>query len=167
MSKTVKILFTLSIILNVLFAGVVIGMYSHGFKMKVSMRQDLEEVIKEFPPDKQALVTESIESLREKTKATKKEIRVKRKEIVAILSAPDFDPALYDRKVAELHSLMDKLGNEFADTARDLALNLDQDERKALSGIIMNRRGGGKHVYKERWDDGSEKEKRPAETEDE
>lgn len=167
MSKTVKILFALSIILNVLFAGVAIGMYSHGFKMKVSMRQDLEEVIKEFPPDKRALVTQSIESLREKTKATKKEIRAKRKEIVAILSAPDFDPALYDREVAELHSLMDKLGNEFADTARDLALQLDQDERKALSGIIMNRRGGGKHIYKERWDDGSEKEKPPVKAEDE
>lgn len=167
MSRTVKILFALSIILNVLFAGVVIGMYSHGFKMKVSMRQDLEDVVKEFPPGKQALVTESIESLREKTKATKKEIRAKRKEIVAILSAPDFDPALYDRKVAELHSLMDKLGSEFADTARDLALQLDQDERKALSGIIMNRRGGGKHIYKERWDDKSDKGQPPVKAEDE
>jgi len=158
MSKTVKILLALSIILNVLFVGVAIGMYSHGFKMKVSTRQDLEEVIKNFPPDKQALVTESIKSLREKTKATKKEIRAKRKEVVEVLSAPEFDPALYDTKVDELHSLMDELGNEFAATARDLALNLDQDERKALAEVIMKRRGG-KHMYKESWDEKSEKEK--------
>jgi len=130
------------------------------------MQQDLEEVIKEFPEDKQALVTESMESLREKTRATKKEIRAKRKEVVDVLSAPDFDPALYDRKVAELHSLMDELGNEFADTARDLALNLDQGERKALSEVIMKRRGG-KHMYKESWEGGPGKEKPPVKTEDE
>ena len=63
-----------------------------------------------------------------------------------------FDPALYDKKVAELHALMDRLGNEFAGTARDLALNLDQDERKALAEAIMKRRGG-KHGYREKWDD--------------
>ncbi len=166
MSKTVKILFALSIILNILFAGVVIGTYSYGFKMKVSTHQDLEELIKEFPKDKQVLVTQSIESLREKTKATKKEIRVKRKEIVEVLSAPEFDPALYDRKVAELHTLMARLGSEFADTARNLALNLDQDERKALSAIIMKGRGG-KHIYKESWGSDSEKDKPPVKTEDE
>lgn len=158
MSKTAKILLAVSIILNVLFAGVVIGTYSYGFKMKSSTHQELEDVVKEFPEDKRALVTESIKSLREKTKETKKEIRAKRKEVVEVLSAPEFDPALYDRKVAELHSLMDELGNEFADTARDLALNLDQDERKALSRIIMKRRGG-KHMYKEMHDDGPGKEK--------
>ena len=86
------------------------------------------------------------------TKETKKEIRERRREVLEILSAPEFDPALYDNKVAELHALMDRLGNEFAGTARDLALNLDQDERKALAEAIMKRRGG-KHGYREKWDD--------------
>ena len=152
MSKTLKILFTASIILNVLLAGVVIGTFSHDFKRKVSMRHDIDETLKEFPADKRDLVTEAVESLRERTRKTKKEIHEKRKEIVAILTAPEFDPALYDKKVTELHTLMNSLGNEFADTARGLALNLDQDERKALADVIMKRRGG-RHAYKEKWDD--------------
>ncbi len=151
MSKTFKIIFAASIILNILLAGVVIGTYSHGFRMKLSMRQDIDETLKDFPADKRALVTGAMESLRERTKETKKEIRKRRREVLEILSAPEFDPALYDKKVAELHTLMDRLGNEFAGTARDLALNLDQDERKALAEVIMKRRGG-KHAYKERLD---------------
>lgn len=152
MSKTFKIIFAASIILNILLAGVVIGTYSHDFKRKVSMRQDIDEALEEFPADKRALVTRAVESLRESTKETKKEIHEKRKEIVGILTAPEFDPALYDKKVAELHILMNSLGNEFADTARELALNLDQDERKALAEVIMKRRGK-KHVHKEKWDE--------------
>lgn len=165
MSKTFKIIFAASIILNILLAGVVIGTYSHDFKRKVLIRHDIDEVIEEFPADKRALVTEAMESLRERTMETKKEIRAKRKEIVEILTAPEFDPALYDKEVAGLHTLMNKLGSEFADTARGLALNLDQDERKALAEVIMKRRGG-KHVYKEKWDDRPGKPG-PAEDEDE
>ncbi len=142
MSKTLKIIFAASIILNILLAGVVIGTYSHGFRMKFSMRHDIDETLKDFPADKRTLVTGAMESLRESTKETKKEIRERRREVLEILSAPEFDPALYDKKVAELHALMDRLGNEFAGTARDLALNLDQDERKALAEAIMKRRGG-------------------------
>ena len=152
MSKTLKIIFAASIILNILLAGVVIGTYTHGFKAKFSPRPDIDEALKDFPADKRALVTGAMESLRERTKETKKEIRERRREVLEILSAPEFDPALYDNKVPELHALMDRLGNEFAGTARDLALNLDQDERKALAEAIMKRRGG-KHGYREKWDD--------------
>ncbi|HML96546.1 MAG TPA: periplasmic heavy metal sensor [Thermodesulfobacteriota bacterium] len=167
MSKAIKIIFAASIILNILLAGVVIGAYSHGFRAKFSMRHDIDEALKDFPPDKRALVTGAMESLRENTKETKKEIRERRREVLEILSAPEFDPALYDKKVAELHALMNRLGNEFADTARDLALELDQDERKALAEVIMKRRGG-KHVYKERRDDPPGKPgPGPADSEDE
>lgn len=165
MSKTIKVLLAASIILNVLLAGVVIGTYSHGFRAKFSMRHDIDEALRDFPADKRALVTGTIESLRERTKETKKEIRERRREVVGILSAPEFDPELYDKKVAELHALMDELGNEFADTARDLALELDQDERKALAEVIMKKRGG-KHAYKEKRD-GRPGEPSPADNEDE
>ena len=167
MSKTFKIIFAASIIINILLAGMVIGTYSHDFKRKVLIRHDIDEVIEEFPADKRALVTGAVASIRERTKETKKEIHEKRKEIVAILTAPEFDPALYDKNVDELHALMNKLGTEFADTARDLALNLDQDERKALAEVIMKRHGR-KHVYKKKWDDRPGKERPgPADSENE
>lgn len=156
MSKSMKILFAASVVLNVLFAGIVIGTCSHGFKGKFGMRHEMREVVSEFPADKQDLVKNAMKELRASTKTTKAKLREKRQEVIEVLSAPEFDPQLFDRRMKELHTIMGRLGDQYAVTAKRLALNLDQDERKALAEVIM-RKHGGPHFPKKGWDRGEDR----------
>ena len=162
MSKTIKIMLAVSVLLNVLLIGVLIGSFSHRFAGPFQMRSHMKEVIGKLPEDKQELVKNTLKELKSETSATKKKVGAKRKEIMDVLTAPEFDPALFDQKVAELHVLMGELASEVAGAAKKIASNLDQQDRIMLSELIKRRHGPGPpprppHGGWDDWDDGPDK----------
>lgn len=159
MSKTIKITLAASVLLNVLLIGILIGSFSHMLAGPFQMQKHMKEVIGKLPEDKQELVRGTMKELRSETKVTKKKVDAKREEIMEVLTAPEFDAALFDRKVAELHDLMGELASEVAEAAKKIASNLDQQDRIMLSELIKRKPGPPhpRHGGWDNWDDGTDK----------
>lgn len=136
MSKKIKFLLTISIILNFLFVGLLIGSYSKFFFHHWGMKHHFSEVAEKLPPEKQELVKKKMNELRNTHKEKKREIRKTRKEIAEILKAPEFNQQLYDQKISEMHNLYRGKAVYMAETIKELAVQLTPEERKALADMI-------------------------------
>ncbi len=159
MSKTIKITLAASVLLNVLLIGVLIGSFSHMLAGTFQKRSHMEEVIGKLPEDKQELVTSTMNELRSELRVTKKKVSAKRKEIMEVLTASEFDAALFDQKVSELHNLMGQLASEVAEAAKKIVSNLDQQDRIMMSKLNKRRPSPPplRHGGWDDWDDGPDK----------
>lgn len=142
MKKHVKIVFTISIILNMLFAGMLAGM---------AMRPDAppswrdEKLMAALSPEARSLMDENFKATHEKLHPVFLQAREKRKELIGVIEAERFDPDAYRRKAAELRSLQDKIMDSRVVTAGTLAAQLKQEDRRLMSEWLAGpRRGGGK-----------------------
>ncbi len=136
MSKKLKALFIISILLNFLFIGILIGHFSKRAAMREIVKADMTETIGHLPEDKQELILSSMKKLRDETRGTKMKTDRARKELMAVLTAAEFDPEKFDKESVELHELFGVLTRDMASTVVELAVNLDREERKALAAFI-------------------------------
>ena len=98
MSKSLRLLFVASVILNVLFAGVFVGHLPQRSDGSRSRQQRIEHFIASLPASAR-------EPFREKLKEnepTRNRIREGRKEAIAILGAEPFDENTYDRQIGQI-----------------------------------------------------------------
>ena len=137
MSKMLKIVFTISIILNVLFFGLLIGHFSHRISMHPLFKGNIIETIQNLPPNKRELVFKTIKDLKTETQSTKDEIEDNRNQILETLTAPEFDTERFEKQVKDLHLNFEELTTELSKAIIRLAQNLNQEERKALAEIIV------------------------------
>ena len=147
MSKGLKTIFIVSILLNVLFIGILIGHFSKRASIRSMMKEDMAETIRNLPEEKQELILSSMKKLRSKTHETKMKTDRARKGLMETLTAAEFNPEHFDKEVEELHALFGVLTRDMASTIVELAANLDRKERKALAAFIekahRHRRHGG------------------------
>lgn len=141
MSKGLKIFLAVSVLLNVLLIGILIGTLSHTFFWRMEKGKRVFLFHEELPPEKRELVLGALKELRSETKETRKELKKKRDEIIDVFTAPQFDAKKFDQGVAEMHAIMGKLADELAQATKKIAAGLDQQERKAL-GEAMRRSPG-------------------------
>jgi len=133
MSKKMKILIFSSLLLNVLLAGVVIGDVSHLFHKEYFVRKSVQEFASKLPGDKAALFLETVERVHLNNRDAYNQIREARKEAIKLLSAPQFDEAVYRLQVEKIHELRSLMKRRLADATIELAKQFSQAERKALA----------------------------------
>jgi uncharacterized membrane protein len=141
MSNGLKIFLAVSVLLNILLIGILIGTFSHTFMARREMRTSAAFYLKDLPPEKRELVLSTMKELRSQTAGLKKEIRSKRNEIIDVFTAPVFDPNKVDRKVAEMHAIMGELAHKLADATKQIAEGLTPEERKELGEAIRRSPG--------------------------
>lgn len=141
MSKSLKIFLAVSVLLNVLLIGVLIGTFSHTILWRMEKGKRTFTLVKELPPDKREKVLETMKKMGKESRRTRKKIKKVRDEVINIFSAPEFDAELFDRKVAEMHALMGELTDDIAEETKKMALELSPEERKEIADTI--RRGPG------------------------
>jgi len=139
MSRNIKIVLTASIILNVLFLGILIGLFSDDFKKHKNMRSQMHSSIDKLPKEKAKLVKKTMRSLHKETKKTRKQVRKTRKNINNIISAPEFDESAYDAEIKNLQELQAEIMKKFGKVTKELALQLEQDERKVIAELLKKR----------------------------
>ena len=145
MSKRIKIIFIVSILLNVLFIGIMIGHFSKRAAMRETMKADMKETIAHLPEEKQELILSAMKKLRGNTRGTKVKADRARKELVETLTAPQFDPERFDNEVEEMHELFGVLTRSMASTVVELAKQLNREEREALAAFIEKARSHRRH----------------------
>lgn len=147
MSKGIKIILVVSVIINILFIGIIIGHFSKRAEHWGKMRSQMNETIGTLPEDKKDMIESAMRNLRRETRGTHKQLEKKRIELLQILTAKQFDKDKFENEVKQLHNLHGDMAFEMADTVSKLAENLNQQERIALSEFIeemrKHRRRGG------------------------
>ena len=139
MSKKIKTVLTVSIILNVLLLGVLIGMSADDYKDHRNRRAEFRSVVDKLPADKSKLVKKSMRGLHKETRKTRNEVRKSRKNINKIISAPEFDESAYDKEIENLQRLQSEIMFKFGKVTKELAIQLEQDERKVIAELLKKR----------------------------
>lgn len=147
MNKKIKLLLILSIILNFLFAGLLIGNASKNLVHDKDDKSHFLEITKKLPPEKQKLVMEKFDELKSDRDETRKKIYETRMEIAQILKAPEFDQRLYDRKISKMHRLYRGKAKKLAKAIKELAVDFTPEERAVLAEMLekKNKRKWQKH----------------------
>jgi Spy/CpxP family protein refolding chaperone len=140
MSKCIKIVFTLSLLLNLALAGVGVGCLWQKFNRPMPFSNTA--------PETQALFKKNFEANREAMRADIDAIRAVRTTLEPIITAEKFDRKAYNAEVGKVLKARDKMGNRRADILGDILAELPQAERQKIAHKILakltddDRRGG-------------------------
>jgi uncharacterized membrane protein len=136
MGKRIKILISISLLLNVLLIGIVIGNISHRlFREDFPPRHPLELTGK-LSPDKEKLFLDMRERVDQENRKVRQQIDEARERVLSILGAPDFDENAYQAEAAKLDKLHGLMMQRFADATKELAKKFNRAERKVLAEYL-------------------------------
>jgi uncharacterized membrane protein len=136
MGKRMKILISVSLLLNVLLIGIVIGSISHRFFREDFPKRHPMELRGKLPPDKEKLFLDMRKKVDLANQEVHKQIDETRERLLSILSAPEFDEAAYQAETAKLDKLHDLMMQRFAEATKELAKMFNQAERKVLAEYL-------------------------------
>jgi len=134
MSKTVRLVFLASLVLNVLLLGVVIGRLPR--EVGFGRQQRLEQALKDLPEPTQTRFREKFKLMRAATDPQMDQIRVAREETLRILSTDPFDEAAYDRHVSQIDDLQLQMFKKIGQTVKEIAKELSPEERRLFAKIL-------------------------------
>ncbi len=141
MSKRVKILFTISVVLNVLFVGLIAGHAVHKYKLRhwpgnlsdegrEVVRNVMREKFKEFAPLRVNLMK-------------------KKREMYKILAADEFDPLAYDALVQNIAALQSEYEQHKAEAMKGVVAGLTDEERKEFARVMAEKISGREKRWRE------------------
>jgi uncharacterized membrane protein len=134
MSRKQKSIFTVSILLNIVFLGMIAAFYFCAPSF-VWQRGPVPAVAG-ISPEARALVRETFHSAGDEMRGKFREAREARGEVLEVLSADTFDPAAYDAASARLSAVKQDLAAAKARVTRELAEKLPAaDRRKIARGL--------------------------------
>lgn len=126
--KAVKVIFTVSIILNVLLLG-----GAGGLAYKHWNDKPYHAMHEEMSPESRNIVARTMQNAFRDSRADMKEARAIKKDIRALMVAPEFDAEAFDAKAEKLHGIMSAMGHKRIDITKELAAQLSQDDRRVLA----------------------------------
>lgn len=147
MNPRMKLIFTISVLLNIVFVGVGAGML-YKFCRDVPIPGEMS-------PDARNFVARTYQKGREEVKPLIDEVKARKKKVESILLADKFDAKAYDAAIDDVLETQGKIARHRADTMSKALAELSADDRKKFSksildGLTPGRRGGHKH--KRDWD---------------
>ncbi len=137
MTKRMKILLVVSLVLNVLLAGALIGNVSHHVGRRFAFLHE-QAMVAQLPPEKQQLFQEAMRSMRLECRDLRKQIGETRERAIAVLTATEFDEQAYQAEVDKLRDLRGQMMQRVANTTKELAKRFDPEEREALGGYLKD-----------------------------
>lgn len=146
MKTGIKIIFTVSLLLNVLLLGVVGGhVYA---QWKDHPWQDVRE---ELSPEARNHAARIFQSAFRKIREVGDEARKARGELVKILSAETFDAKAFDKEAAKLAEARAEITTLKIAATKEVAMALDAQERAKMAQRMTDMIGGGweKRVHRD------------------
>lgn len=157
MSKRMKIIFTLSLIANIIFVAGGTGVFYRFAKDDVPIAGSMT-------PEARHFVARTFQEGREKLKPLFQEIKQQRPKVEDIITAEKFDRVAYDREVDKMLDIRDKISRERASVMGNALADLPQADRvkfakRALDGL-EGRKPHRKGFHQKMIKDGKELEKK-------
>ena len=135
MNRSLRIVFALSLLANVLLLGFLIGGLPHRFGRE-SREERLDAVLRQLPAPTQTQFRELMEQNRAADDARREQIRAAREQTIEILLAEPFDASAYDAAVAKIDELRGQGSRQMAMTVKDVAADLNLEQRRILAELL-------------------------------
>ncbi len=149
MSKKIKLIFTMSILFNVLLVG---SMAGGAYHMKRHTGQSWHKLKADLAPDTRDLVHATFKGKKDEIKPMFKNMREKAKAFEDILAAEEFDAEAYAVAANELTDLSVQISQYRIKMFGSIAAQLPPEERAKIAKIvaakILGRHGGKRGGHK-------------------
>ena len=144
MRKSTKIIFTLSILLNVVLIGVVVGGAAKQYKA-----HHWHKVKADLSPESRNIVARNFRAAHRDMADVRGKAQKVRKDMESIFKAEEFDEAAFDKAVKKMRALKEQMHERKIEAVKELAKSLPQEERKKMAGKLarsmeLKKRGGMK-----------------------
>lgn len=146
MTSNIKTILAISIILNFLLIGLLVGSLSTRYMYKWGMRHYYPETVDNLSTEKQKMVYDKMDELYREKRTHWKKIKKTKSELIDIIRAPKFNEAQYDQKVNELHSQYREMAVNLAQSIKELAKSFNPEERVVLSEFLNKRHRRDMHA---------------------
>lgn len=139
MSRALKIIFTSSVVLNLLLLGVLGGMFYQRWQHMPANHPDMRESV---APQTRHLIARHFRDNRDQMRSHMEDMRTVRKALMDVMEADKFDRVAYDAVVEQLIAGQDERMTLYAEMIGAVAEGLPAEERRKLVGKLL-RMGGG------------------------
>lgn len=136
MSKTAKLVFLASLILNIMLLGVVLGHVPRSFSGTPSRQERMEQGLKKLPEPAQSRIRAVFARIRAAGDPVRDQMDGSRAEALRLLGAERFDEAAYDREVAKFDRLREQMFTQMGQAIKQAAKELSPDERRMLADVL-------------------------------
>jgi uncharacterized membrane protein len=136
MNRAPKLLFLVSIILNVLLVGVLMGQLPRRLERESFREQRMEQALKDLPQPTQTRLREKFKEMRAAGDPLRDQLRAAREETLGILSAESFDEAAYDRQIGKIDELQLQRFKKIGLVVKEIAKELPPEERRIFAQIL-------------------------------
>ena len=143
MNRSLKVIFLVSLIANVLLLGIVLGAAPHRLEEPPSFRDRVKADIEKLPEPARTKMRENMEQTRKTDEPRFAEIRQAREETLKIIAAEPFDEAAYDRQVDRISELRRGMFQHMSDNIKSIVKTLPPDQRKAVADLFRRPPPGG------------------------
>jgi uncharacterized membrane protein len=137
---------TLIALITVLIVGIAVCSVAYAFHGPGPRGRGYKarDVLSQLPEEKEMLFHRTMREAREETADLREQIAQLHEEIRDIFTAPEFDKALFSKKMKQVHALQEKMHTAREQAILELATQFTQEERKLLADMItpgFDRRG--------------------------
>jgi uncharacterized membrane protein len=146
MSRSIKIIFTLSLILNVILLGLVGGGL---YRLQIHFKgdRDIQRELQSMPPDVRAKIDQMFDSTHAEMRSLFKMMVQAKQEVRDTLNADPFVRSKYDNAVEKLNQIRFNMMQIRAQKTGEIAMHLTADDRRKFAGYLL--RSGGRGSYKD------------------
>jgi uncharacterized membrane protein len=136
MSKTLRLVFLASLVLNVIFLGVIVGHLPRSLDGASSRRQQMEQALQNLPDPIEARFREKFQQIRAAGDPVRKQMDAARDEALRLLSTEPFDEAAYDRQVRKIDELREEMFKRMGQVIKQTVKELSPDERRMFADLL-------------------------------
>jgi len=133
MSRKMKVIFTISVLLNVLFLGATMGIGYHRWH-----DNPWQETKKDLSPQGRNVVASQFQAIRNDVRGLFVEGRQAHRALAKTLTADEFDSETFEKEAKALMDVQEKIMRHKIDTVKNLSEKLPEADRKKLARKLAN-----------------------------
>lgn len=136
MSKTLRLVFLVSLILNLLLIGVILGHVPRSLDGQSGRQQRMEEALKKLPEATQARFREKFAQIRAAGDPLREPMDAARSEALRLMAAEKFDEAAYDQQVNKYEELREEMFKRMSQVIKQMTKEMTPEERRTFATLL-------------------------------
>jgi uncharacterized membrane protein len=136
MSKSFKLVILASLVLNLLFLGVILGYAPHRFDAPRTRQQRMEAALGKLPEPAQSRFRQIFNEIRAAGDPLREPMDAARNQALQLMSAQTFDEAAYDQQVKKFDELREETFQRMSHVIKQAVKDLTPDDRRTLAELL-------------------------------